>query len=32
MALARVEPPHRVIRDYIAGMTDGFFQRAWSAL
>jgi dGTPase len=30
--LARVEPPHRVICDYIAGMTDGFFQRTWSAL
>jgi dGTPase len=23
------EPGHRVVCDYIAGMTDGFFQRTW---
>jgi dGTPase len=23
------QPPHRVICDYIAGMTDAFFQRTW---
>lgn len=24
------EPPHRVVCDYIAGMTDGFFQRTFA--
>lgn len=27
--LAEVEPPHRVICDYIAGMTDSFFRRTY---
>ncbi len=27
---AHVQPPHRVICDYIAGMTDGFFWRVWA--
>jgi dGTPase len=26
-ALARTQPRHRVVCDYIAGMTDGFFER-----
>ncbi|MBZ5586662.1 MAG: hypothetical protein LAQ30_31645 [Acidobacteriia bacterium] len=26
---AAAEPAHRVIRDYIGGMTDGFFLRVW---
>lgn len=26
---ARQDPPHRVICDYIAGMTDGFFNRVY---
>ena len=26
---ALVEPPHRVVCDYIAGMTDGFFRRTY---
>ena len=29
---ARVSPPHRVVCDYIAGMTDGFCLRTASAL
>jgi len=27
--IAQNEPPHRVICDYIAGMTDGYFRRAY---
>ena len=30
--LARHDPPHRVVCDYIAGMTDGFCRRAFEAL
>ena len=26
---AKKEPPHRVICDYIAGMTDGYFNRVY---
>jgi dGTPase len=26
---AREMPPHRVVCDYIAGMTDGFFNRTY---
>ncbi len=26
------EPPHRVVCDYIAGMTDGYFRRAYEQL
>jgi dGTPase len=26
---SRGEPPHRVVCDYIAGMTDGFFLRTY---
>jgi dGTPase len=26
---AAVEPAHRVVCDYIAGMTDGFFRRVY---
>jgi dGTPase len=29
---ARSQPPHRVVCDYIAGMTDGFFLRTWERL
>jgi dGTPase len=29
---ARTEPPHRVICDYIAGMTDAFFVRTFESL
>jgi dGTPase len=29
---ARRQPPHRVVCDYIAGMTDGFFDRAYEQL
>ncbi len=29
---AREQPPHRVVCDYIAGMTDGFFQRTYRAI
>ena len=28
-AQTRVVPPHRVVCDYIAGMTDGFFRRTY---
>lgn len=24
------EPPHRLVCDYLAGMTDGFFRRTYS--
>ncbi|MBI4902113.1 MAG: dNTP triphosphohydrolase [Acidobacteria bacterium] len=27
---ARHHPPHRVVCDYIAGMTDGYFWRTWA--
>ena len=30
--LARHDPPHRVVCDYIAGMTDGFCRRAFESL
>jgi len=30
--LAREQPPHRVVCDYIAGMTDGFFHRTYRAI
>ena len=30
--MARKEPAHRVVCDYIAGMTDGFCRRAFQAL
>lgn len=30
--LARIEAPHRVVCDYIAGMTDGFFLRTHQRL
>jgi dGTPase len=30
--LARNEPPHRVVCDYIAGMTDVFFHRTYEAM
>jgi dGTPase len=26
------QPPHRVVCDYIAGMTDAFFQRTWDQM
>jgi dGTPase len=26
-----LEPPHRIICDYIAGMTDGYFRRIHGA-
>jgi dGTPase len=26
------EPPHRVVCDYIAGMTDGFFERVYESM
>jgi dGTP triphosphohydrolase len=26
------EPPHRVVCDYIAGMTDSFFRRTWQQM
>ena len=29
---AREEPPHRVVCDYIAGMTDGFFHRTYEQM
>jgi dGTPase len=29
---AEQEPPHRVICDYIAGMTDNFFERVYAAM
>ena len=29
---ARAEPPHRVVCDYIAGMTDGFLNRTYESL
>jgi dGTPase len=29
---ARREPVHRVVCDYIAGMTDGFFERCFEAM
>jgi dGTPase len=28
----RNAPPHRVVCDYIAGMTDGFFRRTWRSI
>jgi dGTPase len=31
-AQSQVEPPHRVICDYIAGMTDIFFRRTYEQL
>lgn len=30
-ARAEQEPPHRVICDYVAGMTDGFFERVYAS-
>jgi dGTPase len=27
-----IQPVHRVVCDYIAGMTDGFFERTWQAI
>jgi dGTP triphosphohydrolase len=30
--LAKREPPHRVVCDYIAGMTDHFLLRQYEAL
>lgn len=29
---ASAQPPHRVVCDYIAGMTDGFFRRTYSQM
>jgi dGTPase len=29
---ATEEPPHRVVCDYIAGMTDGFFRRTYEQM
>ena len=29
---AREEAPHRVVCDYMAGMTDSFFQRTYEAV
>lgn len=29
---AKAEPPHRVVCDYIAGMTDGFFSRTYEQM
>jgi dGTPase len=29
---ARAEAPHRVVCDYIAGMTDGFFRRVYEQM
>ena len=29
---SRAEPPHRMVCDYIAGMTDGFFYRTYEQM